>query len=242
MERNSFVFYKSFYEALTELKEKERYACIDAICRYALYGEEPETKGVVSMVLKLAQPSIDRNNDRYINGMKGGRPPKGETKAKPMVSKEKTYGYLEKNQRIENPKPYVDVDVDVDEDVYVDDDVDVYVDVNNARAREETTHKPTPTLEEPTRIPTINVVADECVEKGYRLDFQSIKGFMDYNQSHGWKMDWHEALKKWAEREKERTKKKAEPKKNNFTNFENQHQYDFDALKGILAQPVGGAG
>lgn len=237
MERNSFVFYRSFYDALADLKDKDRYACIDAICRYALYGEEPEEKGVVSMVLKLVQPSIDRNNDRYLNGMKGGRPSvkknQTETKTKPKVLKEKTNGETK-------AEPYVYVDVY--EDVYVDDDVDVYVDVNNARAREETTHTPTHTVEEPTRIPTINIVADESVEKGYGLDFASMKAFMDYNQSHGWKMDWHEALKKWAERENERKKIKAEPKKNGFTNFENQHQYDFEALKGILAQPVGGAG
>lgn len=235
MERNSFVFYRSFYEALADLKDKDRYACIDAICRYALYGEEPEAKGVVSMVLKLTQPSIDRNNDRYLNGMKGGRPPlkknQTETKVKPKVIEEETKG-----------EPYVDVyvDVDVDEDVDVYGDGDVDVDVSRVKdGATKTTDTPTP---EPTRIPTIDVVADESVEKGYNLSFDSIKGFMEYNQSHGWKMNWHDALKKWADREKEREKKKAEPKKNNFTSFENQHQYDFDALKGILAQPVGGAG
>lgn len=233
MERNSFVFYRSFYEALADLKDKDRYACIDAICRYALYGEEPEAKGVVSMVLKLTQPSIDRNNDRYLNGMKGCRPPlkknQTETKVKPKVIEEETKG-----------EPYVDVYVDVDEDVDVYGDGDVDVDVSRVKdGATKTTDTPTP---EPTRIPTINVVADESVEKGYNLSFESIKGFMEYNQSHGWKMDWHDALKKWADREKERAKKKAEPKKNNFTNFENQHQYDFEALKGILAQPVGGAG
>lgn len=235
MERNSFVFYRSFYEALADLKDKDRYACIDAICRYALYGEEPEAKGVVSMVLKLTQPSIDRNNDRYLNGMKGGRPPlkknQTETKVKPKVIEEETKG-----------EPYVDVyvDVDVDEDVDVYGDGDVDVDVSRVKdGATKTTDTHTP---EPTRIPTIDVVADESVEKGYNLSFDSIKGFMEYNQSHGWKMNWHDALKKWADREKEREKKKAEPKKNNFTSFENQHQYDFDALKGILAQPVGGAG
>lgn len=229
MERNSFVFYRSFYEALADLKDKDRYACIDAICRYALYGEEPEAKGVVSMVLKLTQPSIDRNNDRYLNGMKGGRPSnkknQTETKQKPMVFDEETKG-----------EPYVDVYVDVDEDVYGDGDVDVDV----SRVRDGATKTTDTTTHEPIRIPTVEAVLVESCDRGYNLSVDSIKGFVEYNQSKGWKMDWKDALKKWADREKEREKKKAAPKKNGFTNFENQHTYDFDKMA-FLAKPIGGS-
>lgn len=229
MERNSFVFYRSFYEALADLKDKDRYACIDAICRYALYGEEPEAKGVVSMVLKLTQPSIDRNNDRYLNGMKGGRPSnkknQTETKQKPMVFDEETKG-----------EPYVDVYVDVDEDVYGDGDVDVDV----SRVRDGATKTTDTTTHEPIRIPTVEAVLVESCDRGYNLSVDSIKGFVEYNQSKGWKMDWKDALKKWADREKEREKKKAAPKKNGFTGFADQHTYDFDKMA-FLAKPIGGS-
>ena len=232
---DAFTFYASFYEAIKNLKKNaDRLKAYDAICEYAINGNEPDCEGAVKSVFVLIKPVIDTNLARREAGAKGGK----------AVSKTEANGKQNASKpQAKRKQPSSDKDIEIDIDIEKDIDIDIDKEhecVSDARARE-TTHN-TPTLEEPTRIPTINVVADECVEKGYRLDFQSIKGFMDYNQSHGWKMDWHEALKKWAEREKERAKKKAEPKKNNFTNFENQHQYDFDALAGVLAQPVGGAG
>ncbi|MCL1995135.1 MAG: DUF6291 domain-containing protein [Defluviitaleaceae bacterium] len=45
--RDSFVFYRSFYEAIEELPDYETKAMIySAICKYALTGEEDELTGV----------------------------------------------------------------------------------------------------------------------------------------------------------------------------------------------------
>ena len=81
--RESFVFYESFYLALSELSASQQGKIYTAICRYALYGEEPELKGASSAVFKLIKPQIDANNRRYENGklggehgVKGGRPKK----------------------------------------------------------------------------------------------------------------------------------------------------------------------
>lgn len=229
----AFTFYASFYEAIKNLKKSsDRLKLYDAICEYGIEGKEPDCEGVAKSIFVLIKPVIDTNLAKREAGAKGGKSEsKTEAKPKQTASKPQAKG------------KQTATDIDIDKDIEKDKDIDIDKEhecVSSARARE-TTHN-TPTHGEPVRIPTINVVADESVEKGYNLSFDSIKGFMEYNQSHGWKMNWHDALKKWADREKEREKKKAEPKKNNFTGFENQHQYDFDALKGILAQPVGGAG
>lgn len=74
MERDSFVFYKSFYESIKELDLEDQTALFQAICKYALYGEEPKVKGPVKAVFIAIKPQIDKNNQRYENGKRGGRP------------------------------------------------------------------------------------------------------------------------------------------------------------------------
>lgn len=85
MERNGFVFYRSFYEALCALDPETRLACYDALMNYGLNGVEPEAEGVIKAVFILFKPQIDANNKRYANGCKGGKPKSNqdETKTKP---------------------------------------------------------------------------------------------------------------------------------------------------------------
>ena len=96
--RDSFVFYESFYLAISELSATQQGKIFQAICRYALYGEEPELKGASAAVFRLVKPQIDANNRRYENGkkgaehgIKGGRPknPK-ETPNKPLTNPKET--------------------------------------------------------------------------------------------------------------------------------------------------------
>lgn len=71
--RDSFVFYESFYLSLCELSATQQGKIYTAICRYALYGDEPELKGASAAVFKLIKPQIDANNRRYENGKKGAQ-------------------------------------------------------------------------------------------------------------------------------------------------------------------------
>ena len=96
--RDSFVFYESFYLALSELSAAQQGKIYTAICRYALYGDEPELKGASAAVFKLIKPQIDANNRRYENGkkgaehgIKGGRPknPK-QTPKEPLTNPKQT--------------------------------------------------------------------------------------------------------------------------------------------------------
>lgn len=82
MIRDSFVFYRSFYEALAGLEDSDRLACLDAICEYALDGVEPGPKGIAFAVWLMAKPQIDKNNERYLNGKRGGRPSGNQTETK----------------------------------------------------------------------------------------------------------------------------------------------------------------
>lgn len=92
-EKESFVFYKSFYDALQDLKDKDRLKVYDAICEMALNGNERNLTGISKTVFTLIKPQVLANNRRYENGKKGGRPKKetigyskSETKTKPNVN------------------------------------------------------------------------------------------------------------------------------------------------------------
>jgi len=72
--RDSFVFYRSFYEAIEYLPENEQLKTFKAIAKYAINGEETDINGTAKAIFMLAKPQIDANNKRYENGIKGGRP------------------------------------------------------------------------------------------------------------------------------------------------------------------------
>lgn len=71
MKRDSFVFYRSFMEALNDLPPKEYKAVMMVIQQYAFDGVEPNLTGVAKVVFNLVKPQIEANNKRYENGCKG---------------------------------------------------------------------------------------------------------------------------------------------------------------------------
>lgn len=72
--RDSFVFYRSFYEAIHELKDDIKLEVFTAITEYALNGKVPEDmKPVAKGMFALIKPNLDANTSRYKNGKKGGR-------------------------------------------------------------------------------------------------------------------------------------------------------------------------
>lgn len=97
--RESFVFYRSFYDAIKDLPRDVQGEIYTAIMEYSLYGKETESlKPIARSVFTLMKPQIDVNNKRFENGRKGGRPksenePKGnqnETKEKPKNNQNET--------------------------------------------------------------------------------------------------------------------------------------------------------
>lgn len=99
---DSFVFYRSFRDAIREMDEQEQLETLLAICDYALYGVEPNLSGALPRaVFTVARPSIDANKAKRENGLKGGRPP--------QKAKQETYGFEAKNHRFDNTKSTVTV-------------------------------------------------------------------------------------------------------------------------------------
>lgn len=69
-EKESFVFYKSFFEALQDIKDKERLKLYDAICELALNGKDTKLTGIAKTIFTLIKPQILANTKRYENGKK----------------------------------------------------------------------------------------------------------------------------------------------------------------------------
>ena len=74
--RDSFVFYRSFYDAICLLDSEQRMETLLAICEYALDGTERPLTGAPAAIMAIARANLDANQRRYENGKKGGRPKK----------------------------------------------------------------------------------------------------------------------------------------------------------------------
>ena len=85
----SFIFYRSFAEAVKRVPKGQREELYEAIIDYALNSEEYTGDNFIAkMVLDFVKPQIKANEERRINGSKGGRPKKNPTGVigkKPMV-------------------------------------------------------------------------------------------------------------------------------------------------------------
>ena len=90
--RDSFIFYRSFFETMKKIPKKDRLQLVEAICNYALNDIDPEgLSGTGDAVFTLLKPQLDANTRKYENGLKGGRPKKpnknqDETKPKRNVN------------------------------------------------------------------------------------------------------------------------------------------------------------
>ena len=68
MARDSFIFYRSFYESIKELPEENQLKVYKAISSYALNQEEIELDGISKAIFSLIKPQLDANYKKYENG------------------------------------------------------------------------------------------------------------------------------------------------------------------------------
>jgi len=89
MERDSFIFYRSFQNAISECSDADQLTIYRAIANYALDRVEPDTlTGFARVVWLLVRPQLEANWKKFENGCKGreygkkGGAPKGNQNAK----------------------------------------------------------------------------------------------------------------------------------------------------------------
>ena len=116
MERESFIFYRSFYEGIKELPRDIQGEVLTAIMEYGLNGVTTENqKPITKAMFALIKPQLDANNQRFENGKRGGRPKadcnQTETETKPNHNQTETKLKPNHNQTETKPEPNVNDNV-----------------------------------------------------------------------------------------------------------------------------------
>lgn len=185
MERESFVFYRSFYEAIKELPAENQANVYNALFEYSFNNVEVELSGVEKAVFLLMKPQVDANQKKYENGCKGGRPKKqnqDETEIKPNQNQNETEIKPKQNQNETEVKPNDNVN-DNDND-----------NVNDKEKRKRTFVKP-----------TVEEVRAYCRERRNNVNAEN---FINFYESKGWKVgntpmkDWKACVRTWEQRDK----------------------------------------
>ena len=83
MDRKQFTFYESFYKAAKRIKDPSARAEVyDAICEYALYGNEPDIDALSEMAaiaFELIKPNLDASRKKAESGKLGGTKKQSES-------------------------------------------------------------------------------------------------------------------------------------------------------------------
>lgn len=113
MARESFVFYKSFYEAIKELPRDVQGEVYTAIMEYSLYGITTEQlKPIARSIFLLIKPQLDASIKRYQNGKLGGRPKEDkETTNNQTITKQEP----KPNLTLTKQEPNVNVNANVND-------------------------------------------------------------------------------------------------------------------------------
>lgn len=147
--KDSFIFYRSFYESIKNLDKDTQLEVYNAICEYSLNEIEVELSPIANAIFTLIKPNVDNAAKRYTasveNGKKGGRPRKSQNLEKPNQNLEKPNHNLDitqqkPNHNLEKPnhnltitqqKPNQNLNVyynvDVDYNVDYNEDKDIYI-------------------------------------------------------------------------------------------------------------------
>lgn len=105
MDRTQFTFYESFYKAAKRIKDPSARAEVyDAICEYALYGNEPDIDALSEMAaiaFELIKPNLDASRKKAESGKLGGT--KKQSKST-FEAKRKQNEASEKQEQAESKK------------------------------------------------------------------------------------------------------------------------------------------
>lgn len=183
MRREQFTFYRSYYDALKNLPEKERAKVLFAILEYALDEQEQnKLEGVCAACFLLIRPTLDSGRIKAAN-----RKNKAKTNEEQNENKAKTKA--EQNNKEKEKEKEREREVEKEGEV----------------ERENDSSPPkAPVAARRFTPPTVDEVAAYCQERGSNVDAQR---FVDFYASKGWKVgnagmkDWHAAVRNWESRD-----------------------------------------
>lgn len=218
MQKDSFILYKSFYEPLKMLSDKQLGKLFKAIFEYQIndcIGVDPD----IQMAFAFIKNQMDLDNVKYQekvrknkeNGQRGGRPPKKDI----TIDKPNGFNETQKSERLftEPKKAYNENDNEYDNDILLEKE-SKGVDVEESVLEEilDTDKYPDEDLSKKValkkvfRIPSVQEVQDYCNERDNGI---SGYAFVNFYQAKGWMVgknkmkDWQAAIRTWEQTRKE---------------------------------------
>ena len=182
-QRDSFVIYRSFYEALKELPKENQADIWTAICEFSLNFNEVDLAGINKTVFTLIKPQLEANLERYKNGMKGaeygrlgGRPVKTDNPKAPLK--------YPQNNGTHTPN------VNVNDNV-IKENISTKESLLSGKEKKQTGHFQKPSIDE---------IRAYCQERKNNIDPEK---FFYHYETVGWKVgnnsmkNWHAAISTW---------------------------------------------
>lgn len=134
--KDSYVFYRSYYEAITELPDNEQLKLFKAITEFGLNNEEIKLDGISKVLFTLIKPNIKSSNARYQasieNGKRGGNPNFKKGQRNPY--------YAQKDNLKDNLADNPTNNLNEDEDYNVNYNVNINESESSAEITDEITH------------------------------------------------------------------------------------------------------
>jgi len=103
VKRETFIFYRSFYESIKEVPEEDRLKVYETVIEYALNGSSKgirQLKGIAKAIFTLIKPQLDANLTRYLNSLspkKNQKQSVSESEAKPKRKRSETGAKRKRN-------------------------------------------------------------------------------------------------------------------------------------------------
>ena len=94
MERNSFIFYKGWREAIKDLPDDVRLEIYESIIEYATTGNLRGLKPMANIAFNFIKIDIDRDTEKYMSIVERNKNPKNP---------QNPLGYLETQKNPQNP-------------------------------------------------------------------------------------------------------------------------------------------
>lgn len=202
--RESFIFHKDWYNAISQLDKDLRLELYDAIMRKALYNKPPSLSPMGNLAMSFIEPQIERDFDKWLDirekRSNAGKAHRGnQYSVMEQTEHKQTNGTSVPTLKQNGTNGTVSVSDSVSDSVSVDN--------NSVILKEKENTNVFPKKKSSRFIkPSVEEVDAYVKEKGYHIDAPK---FVNYYESKGWVVgkspmkDWKAACRTWENTWKE---------------------------------------
>lgn len=114
--RGQFTFYRSYWEAISNLPQKDQLTVLKAIIEYGLDGTEHDLKGVAAAMFFLVKPTLDVGRRKAAVGKQGGSKQKANGKQKESKKKAKCKQTASEKEKEKEKEVEIEKEIEIEND------------------------------------------------------------------------------------------------------------------------------